>query len=119
MAQPNRSKARIREKRYAHSPKGKYRAMQYRIRSKLKVMDHYGGRKCSCCGETIYEFLTLDHPNGNGKEQRETIGFGLSFYRWLKRNGYPPGLRVLCWNCNLAYGLFGYCPHKSGGINIV
>jgi hypothetical protein len=32
-------------------------------------------------------------------------------YLWLKRNNYPTGFRVLCHNCNLAIGFYGYCPH--------
>mgnify|MGYP001568273127 CR=1 FL=1 len=41
------------------------------------------------------------------------FGKGSAFYRWLKQQGYPPGIRVLCFNCNCALGLFGYCPHGT------
>jgi hypothetical protein len=31
----------------------------------------------------------------------ERIGFaGYGFYTWLKKNGFPEGLQVLCMNCN-------------------
>jgi hypothetical protein len=31
----------------------------------------------------------------------------------LKRRGYPQeGYTILCFNCNLSRGFFGYCPHE-------
>jgi hypothetical protein len=33
--------------------------------------------------------------------------------RWLRKNGFPKGFRVLCHNCNFAHGHYGYCPHKT------
>jgi hypothetical protein len=32
----------------------------------------------------------------------------------MRDQGYPPGFRVLCHNCNMAIGLFGVCPHERG-----
>ena len=32
---------------------------------------------------------------------------------WLKKNDYPDGFEVLCWNCNLTKGSFGHCPHEE------
>lgn len=34
-------------------------------KTRKQALDHYGG-KCECCGETRYEFLQLDHIDGNG-----------------------------------------------------
>lgn len=85
-------------------------------RIKIESLTAYGGCICVCCGETRYEFLQLDHTNGDGATQRKQIGKtgrGQGFYLWLKRNGYPPGLRVLCSNCNSARGFYGYCPHEK------
>lgn len=82
---------------------------------KLGCFLAYGGAFCACCGEHRMEFLQLDHIAGNGKEHRRQLGnakHGHPFYRYLRRNHYPPGLRVLCANCNLARGFFGYCPHE-------
>jgi hypothetical protein len=31
----------------------------------------------------------------------------------LARNGFPDGYRVLCHNCNMALGQYGYCPHGN------
>lgn len=83
-----------------------------RIR-KQEVIRTYGG-KCACCGEDRWEFLTIDHVNGGGTKHRKQVGSGGgAFYKWLKANGYPQeGYRVLCMNCNMALGLYGYCPHQ-------
>ena len=69
---------------------------------------------CICCGETHFEFLTIDHINGGGEAHRKSIGGpGRTMDRWLRLNGYPDGFRVLCYNCNNAIGRYGYCPHKE------
>lgn len=68
---------------------------------------------CSCCGETVLQFLALDHIDGGGYKQRKELGGG-GFYSWLSRNGFPPGFRVLCHNCNMARQFNGgTCPHDS------
>jgi len=82
-------------------------------RLKQVVMEAYGGT-CDCCGEQRIEFLTIDHitpvaPKGLGR--RKTTGAYL--YRSLKKLGFPPGFRPLCFNCNCSYGHFGYCPHRE------
>lgn len=91
-----------------------------RIRDKkrrLEVLKHYGGDppKCHCCGESIYEFLSIDHINGGGYKHRKEIGgyFGRNFYKWLVKNNFPDGFQVLCHNCNLAKGFYGKCPHEN------
>ncbi len=104
----------------------------YRQRLKFEVLSHYarGPPKCACCGESLIEFLTLNHVNGDGathrrsltipgamKNRRGKIGSGQTgghrFYSWLKQMGYPSDieLNVLCWNCNAAIGFFKICPH--------
>ncbi|MDP3891935.1 hypothetical protein [Nocardioides sp.] len=77
----------------------------------LEVLSHYGGI-CVCCGESRYEFLSMDHPNNDGAQHRRDIT-GPNFRRWLKRNNFPPGFRVLCINCNFSRGRYGYCPHEK------
>lgn len=86
------------------------KAPEYQQRVKADVVAHYGG-KCSCCGEGRLIFLTIDHVDGGGTKHRKVVGHGTQFYRWLVRNGYPAGFRVLCHNCNFAVGLVGVCPH--------
>jgi hypothetical protein len=85
---------------------------------RLEVLTHYGGTplKCQCCGESNIEFLTIDHINGGGNQQRKHIrsknGKTINFYKWLVDNNFPEGYRVLCYNCNCSLGHYGYCPHK-------
>lgn len=71
----------------------------------------YGGYICVCCNEIEPKFLGLDHINGGGNEQRRQAS-GIHFYRLLKKQNYPPGLQVLCHNCNQGRQLNdGICPH--------
>jgi hypothetical protein len=89
------------------------------------VLNHYGGNppECFCCGETFVEFLSLDHINGGGRRHRaelKKIGFGGRFYLWLIKNNFPKEYRVLCNNCNMSLGFYGYCPHqKNSAIGVV
>ena len=82
---------------------------------KIEVLSHYSpDLKCSCCGENHIEFLCIDHINGGGTKHRDKLSIhGSQIYRWLKKNNFPPGYRVLCHNCNGSYGHFGYCPHNK------
>lgn len=83
---------------------------------KRQALEHYsqGRVECACCGESEPSFLTIDHIDGGGNQHRKSLGRVASqFYRWLKLNDYPPGYRVLCFNCNIARGIFGVCPHEA------
>jgi hypothetical protein len=79
---------------------------------RVEVLNRYGGR-CACCGESQYEFLSIDHINNDGAEHRREVGRGASICRWLKKNNYPAGFQVLCMNCNCAKGWYGMCPHQT------
>jgi hypothetical protein len=84
-------------------------------RLKLEVLKHYGNGQCECCGEGHEAFLTIDHVEGSGSRHRRTHTGGKggeAFYRWLKKNGFPKGYRVLCFNCNFAIWRLGTCPHQ-------
>ena len=74
------------------------------------VLAHYGG-VCACCAESRYEFLSIDHTNNDGAAHRRSIK-KTPLRQWLKRNNFPPGFRVLCHNCNVSRGRYGYCPHE-------
>jgi len=87
----------------------------YDLSVKIKVIEGYGG-KCSCCGEVALEFLTIDHINNNGAEDRRQNGkkTGGKLYRWLIKNNFPKEeYQLLCYNCNCSKGFFGYCPHNK------
>lgn len=82
-------------------------------RRRLEMIEHYGG-KCACCGEHRPEFLAIDHINGGGRRQEKELGGSNSYvYAYIRRHNFPPGFRVLCHNCNMAYGLYGFCPHQD------
>lgn len=86
-------------------------------RMKLEIIQTYGGR-CACCGESHVRFLTIDHMNNDGKSDRKAISHGgATFYRWIKKQGYPTTFQILCWNCNLGK-LYnnGVCPHKINSL---
>lgn len=74
--------------------------------------------KCQCCPENILEFLTIDHVNNDGNKQRKLDKTANKICRWLKKNNYPEGFQVLCFNCNMAKGLFGKCPHQREAISV-
>jgi hypothetical protein len=77
------------------------------------VLRAYGGENpaCACCGEQGSHFLTLDHVNNGGRAHRRLKG-NQGVYHELRRAGFPPGFRILCFNCNIARGLYGTCPHQ-------
>jgi hypothetical protein len=87
-----------------------------RKRRRLIVLSHYGGSppSCACCGEAAFEFLAIDHINGGGNIQRKEFRWksGTALFDWLLKN-FPDGYQVLCHNCNMARGCYGYCPHQK------
>lgn len=123
---------KARHTRYYNKPENRAHCLEYmkkpevRIRQnmnlkrlrrewKLEVLTHYskGVPHCNCCDEYCIDFLSIDHINGDGNKQRKTLKMtGIAFYRWLKRNNYPDGFQILCYNCNMAKGFLGVCPHK-------
>jgi predicted restriction endonuclease len=109
----NKDKSAAYKTAWAEENPDKVRAAQKRTREKLRtsVFEHYGN-KCACCGEDRWEFLTIDHIQGGGNKHRK--GITSSIYHWLRKMDYPKGFRVLCYNCNMALGRVGYCPHQRG-----
>lgn len=108
-AAENREHIRVyARKDYVENRKEKLK--QKRIADRLYALEYYGRSRCECCGETHLEFLAIDHIHGLGKQHRKQIHNNI--YRWLRVRMYPEGFRVLCHNCNLSRGIYGYCPHK-------
>jgi hypothetical protein len=112
------------KKQWKQKNKGKYRTRdlerdkKVRQQIRLTVLRHYSGSDvpfCDCCGDSHLEFLALDHKDGGGNKHRKETGHnnGISMYRWAIKNDYPLLFRVLCHNCNVAFGLYGYCPHQK------
>lgn len=98
------------------------------LRLKLEVFEAYGGAICSCpnCPERSnprIEFLTLNHIGGGGTKHRKDIGgkravgggvslAGTETYRWVRKNNFPTGFNILCWNCQWGIHINkGRCPH--------
>jgi hypothetical protein len=96
--------------------------ISFKQRNKIKCFEAYGGCRCACCGEASnIDFLTIDHINDNGAEHRRMLSgtkdsrgqAGHVFYSYLKRNNYPPGYQVLCFNCQWGKRLGnGICLHQ-------
>jgi len=96
--------------------KDRVAAIARRCYAKLRtrIFDHYG--PCVCCGEKRTEFLTIDHIENNGglwRKANPKHANGNRFYLWIIRNGYPEDLQSLCWNCNQAKQIYGFCPHQK------
>ena len=91
---------------------------KYYLKTKMMVFTHYGDNppKCACCGETIIQFLTVDHIHGDGNKHRRRTGMknSLAIYLWLIKNNFPEGFQILCYNCNCGRAHNnGICPHKQ------
>jgi len=86
------------------------------LRVKKIVIEYYtkGKMCCNCCGESIFEFLSMDHINGGGTQHRRQLNGGNNIYRWLRKNNFPDGFQVLCYNCNCGREKTPdkVCPHK-------
>lgn len=86
---------------------------------KKEIIDAYGGI-CECCGESMIEFLTIDHINNDGAKHRAKVGSGRRMYQDIKDQGFPEDIfQVLCFNCNITRGFYGYCPHQPEDVREV
>lgn len=95
--------------RITHANEIRKNKKQYALDAKIEGINIYGG-KCACCGETKFEFLTLEHINGRDKTKKRKSG--KTAWLELKWLGWPKdGYTVLCFNCNCAKGAYGSCPH--------
>lgn len=84
-----------------------------KIKFRLEVLNHYSNReiKCACCGYIGLPFMTMDHENGWKHLHKRHLG-GINLIWWLRKNNFPSGFQVLCYNCNCSKGFFGQCGHK-------
>ena len=106
-----------RDYRARHPSKSAQQQVRHRDNCKYEVIKYYsnGTMSCACCGENHYEFLCIDHINGGGSAMRRKLGHG-NMAKWLKARNFPPGYRILCHNCNMSLGFYGYCPHQPKDI---
>ncbi len=94
----NREKLRELSAQEYYSSRGQAATRRYRLKTKAAALAAYGTFcQASGCGESRSEALCLDHIANDGAAQRRAgCGVGASFYVWLKKHNYPPGLQVLC-----------------------
>ena len=113
----NNQKAYYEKNKHRLKKKTPEEVREYRRSVKLEVFMHYcdGEPKCECCGEDVYDFLSIDHMNNDGKIHRKNIKSSYSFYLWIRRNKYPSNLQILCMNCNWGRSKQPdhICPHKK------
>ena len=91
------------------------RTREHWKRIRETIFNHYGW-KCECCGETIKEFLSLDHKDNDGYLDKNPNGSkksGKELYLLVIKQGLPDKYQTLCMNCNWAKKVCGTCPHKS------
>ena len=102
---------------YYDRNRDKYNESSRRYNQKLRDDCFAGyGNKCACCGESEVLFLTLDHVNRNGAEEKRALGHtsNLQTYRHAIQNGFPDDYQLLCWNCNCGRERNnGICPHLT------
>lgn len=109
---------REQKKRYCASHRVEIRAAEKRYRDKIRrwALEHYSTSPpfCACCGERTYQFLGIDHINGGGRRHRKSLGGSTTaMLNRMRKRGWPEGFQVLCYNCNLAKGFYGRCPHRD------
>ena len=105
----------LRPKTWERSASGKLYMHNYNIKNKAKykkiVFDYYGW-ECSCCGERVVKFLSVDHVNNDGHLDRKAGRSGASMYRKIIKEGLPETYQILCMNCNFGKKVNGgVCPH--------
>jgi hypothetical protein len=89
-----------------------------RIETRKKFIDMYGG-VCVCCGESVFEFLTIDHIKGQKGRPANRREGGYKCYKKAVAEYRPDLYRVLCMNCNHVIGRYGYCPHQESNLNLM
>lgn len=87
---------------------------EYRRRLRSEMIIAYGSC-CACCGETVEEFLQLDHVNNDGHLDRKQHKTSSKLFAKLKKIGWPKDrYQLLCANCNFGKLMnSGICPHKT------
>lgn len=80
----------------------KQRHIKKNVALKTMVVNHYTNGKMSCvkCGFGDIRALAVDHINEVNGDKNRIGGLGNKMYQWLKKNNYPNGYQILCFNCN-------------------
>lgn len=112
---PEKIKADKRKWWWKHREERLIKSKEWYKKTRLEALQAYGGLspRCAWCGENKLEFLTFHHKDDNGKEHRKEIGGSAKLPYWLKKNNYPKGIEILCWNCNTAHTFYNYSPNRK------
>jgi hypothetical protein len=78
-----------------------------------EIFDHYG-HKCSIIKCGSLNNLRVDHIGGCKKDKYLK---GHNLWRWLKKNNFPSGYRILCTRCNTLDGYLRSSPFNINGID--
>ena len=73
------------------------------------------GSCCACCGAAYKEFLSIDHKEYRACEEKRQLGRCLTTTQLCQkiiRENFPSTFQILCHNCNMSLGIYGYCPHR-------
>lgn len=101
---------------YTCRPCNSMRTKRYYDKRKVMVFEHYG-KACVCCSENMLDFLTIDHKNNDGNNERWASGnriTGVHLYQKIIKSNYPDTYQTLCMNCNFGKRMNkGICPHKT------
>jgi hypothetical protein len=94
------AKKRVKQYRDSHKEEIKIKGKIFNGKLKYEVLSYYssGIPKCLVCRVEDIDVLCIDHINNDGRKQRREINFG---YSWLKKQGFPEGYQVLCFNHNM------------------
>jgi len=74
-----------------------------RLKARLSCIAAYGDR-CACCGETNAGFLIVCDSDNKA--------VNTNVYFKLRRENFPTGYRVLCYNCHMHIKVYGACQHS-------
>ena len=94
---------------YRNELRRRQNARNRRLRDEIYAHYSKGDVKCACCGENDPRFLNVEHINGRASK----TDIGVRLYYRLKRENFPEGYQILCYNCNIAKGIYGQCPHQE------
>jgi len=117
------SNRRVVDSKHQNRDKHNARVREITAIRRAVVFRHYGDR-CRCCAETQPLFLTLDHKNGGGRQDRRfksasgTRLTAAQFYNKVIKLNFPDDLHLLCFNCNCGRSRNGgMCPHVDNSAN--
>jgi 5-methylcytosine-specific restriction endonuclease McrA len=91
-----------------HPQTGLAKSKRFRDKIRELTLAAYGG-VCVCCGEDELVFLTVDHIIPVHNRARPS---SYQLCLQLRKQGFPSGYQILCFNCNHAKGTSEACPHQ-------